>query len=169
MFTKSIDKTFLWIGVIFLVALEIYCAKLAFENLAEIISDFLLYIIVPINIIPILLLFSGKKIRLAIGILMVLGLIVVPYQLFLNDKLINLKEESANITAYLHKYEIVNKKLPSDLSGYTFSFPKLQKNFNYYIDKQSGKEQFYLTYFVGSNSTHHFYSSEDDKWGYNPD
>jgi len=160
-----LNTTYLYIAIFSLVVIEIFCAKLAFETLAEITST-LYFFIIAINIIPILLLVFNKQKHLAIGIILLIGFIIVPYQFYLGNKLISLKEEAANITAYLYEQKIDNAHYPKDLSGYTFAFTELKKNFNY---NQTSDKQFTLYYYVGTESTSHFYNSNTKKWGYYPD
>lgn len=164
--TKNILNTaYLYIAIFSLVVIEIFCAKLAFETLGEITST-LYFFVIAINVIPVLLLVFNKQKDLAIGIILVIGFIVVPYQVYLGNKLISLKEEAANITAYLYEQKMANNLYPKDISGYTFASPELKKNFNY---NQEPASQFTLYYYVGIENTSHFYKSVTKKWGYYPD
>jgi len=164
--TKNIVNTiYLSLAIFSLVVIEIFCAKLAFETLAEITST-LYFFVIAINIVPIVLLLYNKQKHLAIGLILFIGFIIVPYQLYLGDKLLSLKEEAANITAYLYEQKIDNNLYPKDLSGYAFAFPDLKKNFNY---NSVSADQFTLYYTVGTKSTSHFYNSDTKKWGYYPD
>lgn len=160
-----ISAVYLYIAIFSLVVIEIFCAKLAFETLGEITST-LYFFIIAINIIPLLLLTFNKQKHLAIGIILLIGFIIVPYQFYLGNKLISLKEEAANITAYLYEQKIANILYPKDISGYAFVFPELKKNFNY---NQESANQFRLYYYVGTESTSHFYKSDTKKWDYYPD
>lgn len=164
--TKNILNTaYLYIAIFSLVVIEVVCAKLAFETLAEITST-LYFFLIAINIIPILLIIFKKQRHLAIGIILVIGFIIVPYQFYLGNKLVSLKEEAANITAYLYEQKIANNLYPEDISGYPFTFPELKKNFNY---NQEPASQFTLYYYVGTENTSHFYKSDTKKWDYYPD
>lgn len=164
--TKDILKTiYLYIAIFSLVVIEIFCAKLAFETLGEITST-LYFFLIAINIIPIFLLLFNKNKHFATGIILLIGFIIVPYQLYLGNKLISLKEEAANITAFLYEQKNDNAIYPKDLSEYVFAFPELRKNFNY---NQESANQFRLYYYVGTESTSHFYNSDTKKWGYYPD
>lgn len=164
--TKNIiNAVYLYIAIFSLVVIEIFCGKLAFETLGEITST-LYFFIIAINIIPVLLLIFNKQKHLAIGIVLLIGFIIVPYQFYLGNKLISLKEEAANITAYLYEQKIDNSIYPKDISGYTFAFQELKENFNY---NQGSSNQFTLYYYVGTESTSHFYNSDTKKWGYYPD
>ncbi len=147
-----------------LIALEIFCAKLAFETLGEITSG-LYGLLIILNIIPIIFLYN-RKIELAVSLIILIALIIIPYQLCLGKKLINLKEEAANIVAYVYEQKINSGNFPNDLSQYNFSFPKLQKHFTY---SKETNGQFKIFYFVGTKNTSHFYYSEHKKWAYYPD
>ncbi len=162
---KIVDKIFLWTAIFSLIVIEIFCAKLAFETLAEITSA-LYFCIITINIIPIVLLILNKQKHLSIGVIFLIGFMIIPYQLYLGNKLIALKEEAADISAYLYEQKIDTSLYPKDLSGYIFTFPKLRNNFSY--NQESGN-QFTLHYYIGTESTSHFYNSDTKKWGYYPD
>ncbi|PIR03970.1 MAG: hypothetical protein COV59_02185 [Candidatus Magasanikbacteria bacterium CG11_big_fil_rev_8_21_14_0_20_39_34] len=164
--TKNIVNTaYIYIAIFSVVTIEIFCAKLAFETLAEITSG-LYFFVIAINIVPIVLILFNKQKHVAMGIIAVIGFIIIPYQLYLGNKLINIKEEAANITAYVYAQKVDNGMYPKDISGYTFTFPELKKNFNY---NQESLEQFTLYYYVGNEGTSHFYNSDTKKWGYYPD
>lgn len=165
MFKNIINQVFLYISIFLLIVLEIFCAKLAFETVGEVASAGLLWL-VALNIIPLTLLILKKQKEIAMGLLLLIALIIIPAQLYLGYKLLLLKEESANITAYIYEEKINKNTFPADLSGYTFSFPKLQKHFTY-LKKSDGN--FEIFYFVGTENTSHFYVSEHKKWGYYPD
>lgn len=147
-----------------LLVLEIFCAKLAFETLGEIDSG-AYFLLVALNVIPLVLLVL-KKTQFAMGLILLIGLLIIPYQLYLGHKLISLKEEAANITAYVYETKFSSPAFPKDLSGYTFSFPKLQKHFNYILQSDG---TFHLNYYVGTPATSHFYHSDTKKWDYYPD
>lgn len=164
--TKNILNTaYLYIAIFSLIVIEIFCGKFAFETLGEITSA-VYFFIIAINIIPIFLLILNKQKNLAIGIVLLIDLIIIPYQLYLGVKLVSLKEEAANLTAYLYEQKIDNNIYPKDITGYEFTFPELKKNFNY---TQESANQFTLYYYVGTEGTTHFYNSDTKKWGYYPD
>jgi len=104
--------------------------------------------------------------NLAVLVILLIGFIVVPYQLFLGNNLLALKEEAANITAYVYEQKIQTGNYPQNISNYDFAYPNTRKNFNYNLDTDN---QFSLYYYVGTKSTSHFYSSKTRKWGYYPD
>ena len=160
----KINKILYLLTLGLLIALEVFCAKLAFETLGEITSGLYMGIVI-LNIIPIILL-TQKKTTLANILFLIIALVVIPWQVCLAKKLTSLKEEAANITAYAYEQRVQSGNFPKDLSGYTFSFPKLQKHFTY-IKESNG--QFKILYFVGTESTSHFYYSEHQRWSYYPD
>jgi hypothetical protein len=167
--TKDIlNLTFLYIAIFSLVVLEIFCGKLAYETIGEIDSA-VYFLIVAINLIPILLLILNKQKQLAIGIILLIGVAIVPYQLYLGNKLLALKEEAANITAYLYEQKIDNNIYPNDLSGYVFAFPALKNNFHYSDKSANDADQFDLSYYAGTADTSHFYNSDTKKWSYYTD
>lgn len=164
--TKNIlNVTYLCIAILSLIITELFCANLAFETLGEVMSALYLFII-TINIVPLLLLIVNKRRQLALGIIFLIGFVVIPYQFYLAQKLVSLKEEAANLTTYLYDQKKSTSVYPKDISGYLFTFPELKKNFNY---SRESENQFSLYYYVGSQTTSHFYHSDTKKWGYYPD
>jgi hypothetical protein len=99
---------------------------------------------------------------------MTLALAIIPQQLYLIKKSINLREEMANITAYVYEQKIMTGNFPNDLSGYTFSLPKLEKHTSYtkqydrFSYPKKTEQAFELMYFVGPTS--HSYNSENKRW-----
>ncbi len=160
-----ISQVFLFISVFLLIVLEFFCAKLAFETVGEVASAGLLWL-VALNIIPLTLLIVKKQKEIALGLLLLIALILIPTQLYLEFKLLYLKEEAANIIAFAYEQKVATGNFPNDLSAYTFSFPKLQKHFSYHKESD---QAFKVLYYVGAESTSHFYNSEHKKWGYYPD
>lgn len=148
-----------------LIILEIFSATLAFETIGEIYSS-IYFIVVVFNIIPIFLLVLGKNKQLATLLMSLIALAVVPYQVYLGQRLLSLKEEAANITVYLYDYKVNNQDFPADLSMYEYKEPQLKKFFSY-NKEEAGK--FLLQYYVGSANTSHYLRSDIKRWHYYPD
>ena len=164
--TKNILNTaFLYIAIFSLVVIEIFCGKLAYETLGEITSA-VYFLIIAVNIIPVILIILNKQKNISIGIILFLGFMIIPCQFYLGSKLLSLKEEAANLTAYLYEQKISNNDFPKNITGYEFTSPGLKKYFNY---TQKADDQFALSYYVGTPTTSHFYNSDTKKWGYYPD
>ena len=157
-------KILLGIAITSLLFLEIFCAKLAYETLGEIDSGLYFFLII-LNTVP-LILFILKKKNLAAGLLLAIALIIIPYQLYLGNRLLALKEESGNIVAYMYEYHKQSQKFPDELSGYTYHNPDLEKFFSYY---KEGVNDARLAYYVGSPNTSHYFQTETKQWGYYPD
>lgn len=147
-----------------LVVIEIFCAHLAFETIGEI-TSVMYYLAVTINIIPLVLILIKKHKWFAMNIMLILGVIIIPYQFYLVNISLQLKEEAANITAYAYEKKIESNIFPENLSEYEFTFPNLQEHFRY-----AGKDdKFDLSYYVATKNTSHFYIFITKKWGYYPD
>lgn len=153
------------IALLLVFSLEILCAQLAFETISEIESG-LYYILVLGNILPAVLLMTRKREHLAATAILVIALAIIPYQLYLGQRLLGLKEEAANMTAHIYEYRLHNQDFPQDLSGYTYQDQRLQKFFSY--DKE-GAGTFSLQYYVSTPDTSHYYRSELKSWNYYPD
>lgn len=155
---------FLIISILFLIGLEILGAKLAYFTIGEIASG-LYFILIILNIVPLIYLALKKREALAYTILLVIGLTIIPYQIYLDYKLIFLREEGGNIVGYLYGEKLENGNYPENIADYEFTYPKLKNNFNYYLIDG----HFELYYTVGSEHTPHYFRSEYEKWGYYPD
>ena len=160
------------ITIFFLILIEIICAKLAFHTLGEI-SSHMYFFVIALNSIPIIFILKKKQEQLATATLCIIALLIIPYQLYLGNLLLSLKEEAANITAYVYEEGLDTGEYPKDLAGYIFSTEKLKNHFRYYIVQShhasNERDGFYLDYFVGTKNTSHYYQSANRQWRYYPD
>lgn len=160
----KLKNTLLGLIIGCLIVLEILLARLAFHTLGEIMS-FNYFFLVFLNIIPLIYLLCKKRTGFAYTFLVVIALIIIPYQLYLGGKLILLNEEGGNIIAHLYQEKLETGQYPASLSGYQFSYPHLQNDFGYELEN----ENFNLFYSVGDKGTSHYFRSINGKWGYYPD
>ena len=128
MMKKNFSALCFYGAIIFLLILEIFCASLAAETLGEIVSA-LYFLIITINLLPLALIVLNKYKEFSVGIIFVIGLIIIPYQLYLGHQLLALKEEAANLTAYLYEQKIDLGVYSKDLSAYEFTEPNLAEPF----------------------------------------
>ena len=178
---NSLSFVIFIILTIVLILLEIIASKMAFENFGEVTSGLYTFLIF-LNIIPILLfLFNFKK--TALVILVLIGIIIVPENLRLNNKLINLKEESSNIILFAYQNKIKNGYFPKNLNEYKFKYPELKEHIDYthkFINHSKDNEyindHFGLVYHVGTRNTSHVLMKSDYfdnsgyiQWYYYPD
>ncbi|RFN59489.1 hypothetical protein DZ858_05360 [Marixanthomonas ophiurae] len=161
--------------------IEIIASKMAFQNFGEVTSGFY-KILIFTNILPILLfLFNFKK--TALITLILIGLIIVPENLTLNNRLVKLKEESSNIILFAYQNKINNGSFPKNINEYKFKYPELKEHINYTQkiinhseDKEYIKDHFGLIYHVGTRNTSHMLMKSDYfdnsgyiQWYYYPD
>ncbi|GGW75091.1 hypothetical protein DFQ11_1183 [Winogradskyella epiphytica] len=154
---------------------------MAFENFGEITSA-IYHLLIFVNVIPILLfVFNFKK--TALVALLILGTIIIPENLIVNNRLIKLKEETSNIILFAYQNKINNGSFPKNINGYKFKYPELKEYINYtqeFINHSENKEylkdHFGLNYHVGTRNTSHmlmkddyFDNSEYIQWYYYPD
>ena len=146
-----------------LIPLEIVSAFLAYETLGEITSG--AYLLgVGLNL-P-LLIFSWKKpLAGAIGGV-VLAAAIIPYQVLLTKRLMDVQTEAVEIVTFVYRNKASTGSFPADLKDYTFSNPDLKQFIQSY--RRFNSDKFQLTYRVGTESTSHWYSS-DSGWHYYPD
>ena len=152
--------------ILSLLSLEIFVSFFfAYDNFGWWMPGVLI-IITILNVLPILLYIFKKKI-IANIITLLIGLFIVPYQLFFVVKYIKLKEEAANISNYVYQNKIENFSFPENLNNYKFKFPKLKEDIIY---KKENDNEFIILYSVGTKSTsHYFRHSRGYYWDYYDD
>ena len=154
-------------GLLFLclLPLETVCAHLsAFETIGEIESR-LYFFATAINI-PLAVL-AWKKPLIAAIASVILAAAIVPYQLALANRLIDVQAEATRIVGFAYRAKADTGSFPSDLTGYSFANPDVARFFQEYrrFLKTDG---FQLVYRIGTESTSHWYSTKTG-WGYYPD
>ncbi|MFT3911495.1 MAG: hypothetical protein QM737_18875 [Ferruginibacter sp.] len=155
-------KVIFGVLVIVLISLEIYCAKISYENYGWW-MPILLYFLIFLNLLPIILFLKNSQISSLI-LLVLISLIIVPHQLVLAHKYLQEREEAANITNYLYQQKVLTGHFPESIANYKFKFPGLREDFSYWKEKE---DYFTLQFSVGTTSTSHFFSSRSEgKWVY---
>ncbi len=96
-----------------------------------------------------------------------LALLIIPYQVLLGQRLLRVQAETTQIVAFAFEQKAQSGAFPSDLSNYTFHDADMKAYIQSYQLDEVG-EQFTVFYRVGTESTSHWYSSETG-WGYYPD
>lgn len=143
--------------------LEIVACCYAYYTLGGV-KQFFCFLILSLNIIPfILYLYRIKIISFVIGL--IIGLLLIPYQIILVTKWFKLKTESSMLVEYIYRYQKVNGEFPESISDYDFKNHQLTDNFSYYIDSKN----FVLQYYLGTKGTTHSYYHKSGKWEYYPD
>lgn len=153
-------------GFLFLcfVPLEILCAYLAFETIGEIVSG-LYFFAVAINV-PLAAL-AWKKPLIGAVACALLAAAIVPYQVVLAKRLIDIQAEATRIVAFAYRVRGDTGSFPSDLNGYSFTKPHVARFIQRYSRFQNS-DGFQLVYRIGTESTSHWYSTKGG-WGYYPD
>lgn len=147
-----------------MVPLEVMAGTMAFHTIGEIDSGLKLAL-VWLNLISVAFYLSKKKVW-AIGTAGLLCLMLTSPQIWLGIRFLQLKSEARSIMYYAAQFNEREGEYPTDLSGYDFSSPSLQKHFTYVSD---GKNRGYrIFYYVGTPQTSHWYDSENG-WAYYPD
>jgi hypothetical protein len=147
-----------------LVPLEVACAYLAFETLGEVVSG-LYFMALAVNLVFILLAIRSP-VAAATGAFL-LGLVIIPYQAVLGQRLIRVQAEAARIVCYVYEERLESGEFPADLADYVFHDPGTEAYVqNYSLAEDYGG--FVLTYRVGTENTSHSYSPKDG-WSYYPD
>lgn len=161
---KNPERWLFGILMAVLVPLEIGCAYLTFETLGEVTSS-LYFLATGANLLFILWAIRSPT-AAAVGAL-ILGLLIIPYQLVLGDRLIRVQDEAARIVGYVYEQRLEGGEFPTDLAGYKFHDPAIQPYIqSYRRDKSVGG--FSLYYRVGTVTTSHGYTPQHG-WSYYPD
>ncbi len=147
-----------------LILLEAVCALLTYETVGAVVSV-LYWIGIGTNLILLLLAFRSR--RAAVAGILLLALVLVPYQFALAGRLWRVQTEASRIVAYAFQTRIAQDAFPADLAGYTFHDPAA-KPFIQEYRQASAAGGFVLCYYVGMPSTSHCYSPKDG-WTYYPD
>jgi hypothetical protein len=147
-----------------LLALEMYCARLAYETIGEVVSS-LYFLMIGINVILVILAYRYRTLA-AIGVIL-LAIAIIPYQLHLGDRLIRVQAEASRIVTFVYTERINAGSFPPTLDGYEFDDPAMEQYIQSYHVGEEGNE-FSLFYRVGTENTSHFYMSQTG-WGYYPD
>ena len=152
----------LLVGV--LVPLEVLCARLTFETLGEV-TSLLYFTAVGLNLIFIVLAFRSRSLA-ALGVVL-LALAIIPYQLYLGDRLFRVQAEASRIVTYAYEEKIATGDYPATLANYAFHDPDMEPFIQSYRVEQDGSG-FSLYYRVGTENTSHSYTSQTG-WSYYPD
>ena len=156
-------KSMFLILVCLLIALESVSAVLAFETLGEVFFTYYLAIIV-LNIVFLFL--AIRYLYAAAAGVLILALLIVPYQFWLGFRLWQLQNEAAEVVAYVYEQRLAAGEYPADLSGYNFENASLAPHFDY---TRIGEDcEFRVRYFVGTPNTSHSYCPAFG-WSYYPD
>ncbi len=147
-----------------LIVLEAISALLAYETMGAVVSA-LYWIGLGENLILLLLVFRSRR-TAAAGIVL-LALVIVPYQFTLAGRLWRVQTEASQIVAYAYQTRIAQDAFPADLAGYTFH-DSAAKPFIREYRPASTAGGFVLCYSVGTPFTSHCYSPKDG-WTYYPD
>jgi hypothetical protein len=105
--------------------------------------------------------------RAALAGLLALGLLIMPYQVALLDRLTRLNAEMTVLVDSRLRLRAEGKPLPSRLEDYKFSDPRLRRFVYSYKVEEDGRD-FSLHYFVVQPGITHSYSSKTG-WFYYPD
>jgi hypothetical protein len=146
------------------VPLEILSSFIAFETIGELVS-MLYFFAVAINL-PLAVLAWKKPLMGAIAGC-VLATAIIPYQVVLASRLVDVQAEATRIVAFAYRSKADTGIFPSDLSSYSFANPRVARFFQEYNHFRN-PDGFQLVYRIGTESTSHWYSTKTG-WGYYPD
>ncbi|MDG1875178.1 MAG: hypothetical protein P8J27_14795 [Mariniblastus sp.] len=160
--TKEFPRMLVLLGI--LVPLEIGCVVLCYYTVGEIASALVL-VGVLLNL-GFLLLFAAGGRQVSICLVVLIAILIIPYQTFLGIRWWTLHRESTNIIKYATAQRVQAGECPSDLSQYRFRYPGTRWSISY----RENDGDFSLSYHVGSPNTSHDYNGRSaGRWFYYPD
>lgn len=143
---------------------EFYCVSSALETQGEVMQG-LLQLLLWINAIWVGMFWWFP--RAALAGLLAIGLLILPYQVALLDRLARLNTEMMRLTDSRLRLRSEGKPIPLSLDDYEFADPRLRRFVYSYKVEEEGRD-FSLHYFVVQPGITHSYSSKTG-WFYYPD
>lgn len=144
-----------------LVALELVSAILAYETIGAIAST-LYFLAIGINIVFFVLAVRSRA-AAAAGMI-VLALVIVPYQFTLAQRLMRVQAEAARVVGYIYEYKLGRGDFPTSLVEYAPRDAEM-KTYIQEFRRDAASGGFVLCYVVGTQSTSHCYSPKNG-WTY---
>jgi hypothetical protein len=152
------------LGLLVLIPTEIWCVQSALETQGEVMQA-MLWTLFLSNAIWICL--GGWFPRAASVGLLATALTIIPYQVFLLERLTRLNTEMMQFVDARLRLRAEGKPIPATLDDYEFSHPKMKRFIYSYKIMDDGKN-FFLAYFVVQPGITHSYDSKTG-WFYYPD
>lgn len=152
------------LGLLVLVPTEIWCVQSALETQGEV-KQAMLWALFWLNVVWIGVGVWSPRVAL-IGLL-VTALMIVPYQVFLLDRMTRLNSEMMQLVDARLRLRAEGKPIPSTLDDFKFSYPDVKRFIHGYGVSEDGKD-FSISYFVVQPGITHSYSSKTG-WFYYPD
>jgi hypothetical protein len=143
---------------------EFYCLSSALETQGEVMQA-LLKMLLWANVLWVGLCWWFPQAALA-GLLAI-GLLIIPYQVALLDRLTRLNTEMMGLVDSRLRLRAEGKPIPLDLDDYKFSDPRLRRYVYSYEVEDDGRD-FSLHYFLVQPGITHSYHSKTG-WFYYPD
>jgi hypothetical protein len=148
-----------------LVPLEVLCAQLAYQTLGEVIRAVYLMAIIGLNALWVVVAWHKPGVATLGAIVLAVG--IIPYQLWLGQRLLRVQAETTRIVAYAYEQRAQVGAYPTDLTSYTFHDSAMRTYIQAY-QHDATQDRFVVYYRVGTDNTSHWYSSHTG-WGYYPD
>jgi len=145
--------------------IELACAHLSYYTIGVIYSGSLYVIVLLFNIF----FFLVATTRPTIGVTLVftLALFIIPYHLFLGNRLIRVQAEAARIVTYAYEQKLKTGEFPTDFSDYKYEDSAMKKFIIIDFDNNSD-EALRVSYWVGNKNASYWFSSKTG-WNYRPD
>lgn len=154
----------LLLATLVLIPTEIWCAQSALETQGEV-KQAMLWALFWSNVIwGCLAIWSPRAALIA---LLAVALAIIPYQVFLLDRLTRLNSEMMHLVDARLRLRAEGKPIPTTLDDHMFSNPDVKRFIHGYGVSEDGKD-FSISYFVVQSGITHSYSSKTG-WFYYPD
>ncbi len=151
--------------LLLLIPVEMICAQAAYETIGEVANAFYWLLIILGNGVVLIAALESRAIAGTLALLV--GLVIIPYQVVLMDRLSRVQAEAGRIVAYAHETKLRTGVYPADLTEYTYTDPPMKRFIQHY-ERSPWQGGFELVYRVGTEDASHWYSP-DEGWMYYPD
>ncbi len=141
-------------------------AGIAFETIGEVVSG-LLVVLTCVALVASTCAFLLKLRRTAIGIVLLVALLIVPYQAYLAVRGSFLKWEADSLIVHLEAQRKILGEFPANITGYQFGNANNARHFTY--QRHDSRMGYTLWWWIGTPTASHWYSTPPGEWGYYPD
>ena len=158
---KKPGRILLWLFLI-LIPLEHACSVLAFHTIGEIASG-LYRLFLTANVLFLIMFLLGWR-RSSYAMILLLAIMLIPYQLGLGLTWWFVHGEANRIVEHVEQEKRETGTFPKDLSGYEFGHERVKPQIYY----RPNEDSFHVSYYIGTRSTSHWYDN-GGSWMYYPD
>lgn len=141
-------------------------ANISFETIGEVVSG-LLVMLTGLALVASIGAFLLKLRRTAMGIVLLVALLIVPYQAYLFVRMTSLKWEADSLIEHLEAQRTLLGEYPASIAGYQHGNANNARHFTY--QRHDSRMSYTFWWWIGTPTASHWYSTPPGEWGYYPD